>query len=119
MASHHDAGPVTATATATKFGQAVIGPPGAGKTTYCSGMAAFLRARGRACAVVNLDPANDLLPYEADVDVAELVKLAVRLRISVRGCPFPCPSPAHHDGYPMPPPNPPTSPLTAPTARRT
>lgn len=65
----------------TSFGQAVIGPPGAGKTTYCSGVAAFLRSRGRACAIVNLDPANDLLPYEADVDVAELVKLAVRLRV--------------------------------------
>lgn len=64
-----------------RFGQAVIGPPGAGKTTYCQGMAAFLRARGRACAVVNLDPANDALPYAPDVDVAELVKLAVRIYV--------------------------------------
>lgn len=62
-----------------RFGQAVVGPPGAGKTTYCQGVAAFLRSRGRACAVINLDPANDALPYAADVDVAELVKLAVRL----------------------------------------
>lgn len=61
-----------------RFGQAVIGPPGAGKTTYCQGVAAFLRSRGRACAVVNLDPANDALPYAPEVDVAELVKLAVR-----------------------------------------
>ncbi len=42
-----------------RFGQAVIGPPGAGKTTYCHGLARFLAARGRPVAVVNLDPAND------------------------------------------------------------
>ena len=60
-----------------RFGQAVIGPPGAGKTTYCHGMARFLTARGRAVAVVNLDPANDRLPYPVDIDVSELVTLAV------------------------------------------
>ncbi|KAF6108959.1 GPN-loop GTPase 2 [Phyllostomus discolor] len=46
----------------TAFGQAVIGPPGSGKTTYCLGMSEFLRALGRRVAVVNLDPANDGLP---------------------------------------------------------
>jgi len=71
------AGAAATAPAAVRFGQAVIGPPGAGKTTYCQGMAAFLRARGRACAIINLDPANDELPYAADVDVAELVKLAV------------------------------------------
>nr|KAF6382104.1 GPN-loop GTPase 2 [Pipistrellus kuhlii] len=44
------------------FGQAVIGPPGSGKTTYCLGMSEFLRAMGRRVAVVNLDPANEGLP---------------------------------------------------------
>uniref|UniRef100_A0A8C0LEA6 GPN-loop GTPase 2 n=1 Tax=Canis lupus dingo TaxID=286419 RepID=A0A8C0LEA6_CANLU len=48
----------------TAFGQAVIGPPGSGKTTYCLGMSEFLRALGRRVAVVNLDPANEGLPYE-------------------------------------------------------
>jgi hypothetical protein len=62
-----------------RFGQAVIGPPGAGKTTYCHGMARFLAARGRAVAVINLDPANDRLPYPVDIDVSELVNLAVCL----------------------------------------
>lgn len=62
-----------------RFGQAVIGPPGAGKTTYCHGIARFLSARGRPVAVVNLDPANDKLPFPVDIDVSELVNLAVRL----------------------------------------
>nr|KAF6378245.1 GPN-loop GTPase 2 [Myotis myotis] len=55
------------------FGQAVIGPPGSGKTTYCLGMSEFLRAMGRRVAVVNLDPANEGLPYECAVDVSELL----------------------------------------------
>jgi putative protein kinase ArgK-like GTPase of G3E family len=41
----------------------IIGPPGSGKTTYCNGMSQFLSLLGRKVAVVNLDPANDALPY--------------------------------------------------------
>ncbi|XP_025899180.1 GPN-loop GTPase 2 [Nothoprocta perdicaria] len=62
-------------AAAPAFGQAVIGPPGSGKTTYCHGMQQFLRALGRRAAVVNLDPANEATPYERAADVAELVTL--------------------------------------------
>ena len=79
----------------------MIGPPGSGKTTYCWGVQQYLQACGRyagpsgdacsrtyvltrppapwrAClrrsvAVVNLDPANDRLPYKAAVDVMELI----------------------------------------------
>jgi GTPase SAR1 family protein len=57
------------------FGQLVIGPPGSGKSTYCTGMADFLRSLGRRVAIVNLDPANDVLPYECDCDVRELISL--------------------------------------------
>lgn len=57
------------------FGQLVIGPPGAGKSTFCNGMSQFLRATGRKVALVNLDPANDVLPYEPDVDIRELVSI--------------------------------------------
>ena len=42
------------------FGQLVIGPPGSGKTTYCTGIQQFLSATGRKVAVINLDPANDV-----------------------------------------------------------
>ena len=57
------------------FGQLVIGPPGAGKTTYCNGMQQYLGLLGRKVAVVNLDPANDVLPYDCAVDVRDLVSL--------------------------------------------
>ena len=58
-----------------RFGQVVIGPPGSGKTTYCLGMQEFMSQLGRKVVVVNMDPANDGLPYECAVDVSELVTL--------------------------------------------
>lgn len=57
------------------WGQIVVGPPGSGKTTYCTGMSNLLEQLGRKTVVVNLDPANDLLPYTATVDIARLIKL--------------------------------------------
>lgn len=90
------------------FGQVVIGPPGAGKTTYCYGMEQFLQTlgmtlikekqayihpssciyylrlllsmcacyhSGRRVAVVNMDFANDRVPYKAAIDVRELIDL--------------------------------------------
>lgn len=56
-----------------QFGQLVIGPPGSGKTTYCSKMLEFLSKLGRKVAVINIDPANDCLPFKPDVDISELV----------------------------------------------
>ncbi|XP_068656364.1 GPN-loop GTPase QQT1 isoform X2 [Aristolochia californica] len=58
------------------FGQVVIGPPGSGKTTYCNGMSQFLKLVGRKVAIINLDPANDALPYECAVNVEDLIKLS-------------------------------------------
>jgi GTPase SAR1 family protein len=55
----------------------VIGPPGAGKTTYCHGMSLFALSLGRQCAIVNLDFANDILPYTPTIDVRELVSQEV------------------------------------------
>ena len=57
------------------FGQVVIGSPGAGKTTYCEAMARFLKAIGRDVAIVNIDPANENVPYQADIDISELIQL--------------------------------------------
>ncbi|NWR43203.1 GPN2 GTPase, partial [Regulus satrapa] len=57
------------------FGQVVIGPPGSGKTSYCRAMHEFLRRLGRSVAVVNLDPANEALPWPCALDVGELVTL--------------------------------------------
>ncbi|KAJ3684717.1 hypothetical protein LUZ61_013881 [Rhynchospora tenuis] len=58
------------------FGQVVIGPPGSGKTTYCNGMSQFLSLIGRKVAVINLDPANDALPYECTINIEDLIKLS-------------------------------------------
>ncbi|KMT19104.1 hypothetical protein BVRB_1g015010 [Beta vulgaris subsp. vulgaris] len=58
------------------FGQLIIGPPGSGKSTYCNGMSQFLPLIGRKVAVINLDPANDALPYECAVNIEDLVKLS-------------------------------------------
>uniref|UniRef100_A0A453FDS6 GPN-loop GTPase 2 n=1 Tax=Aegilops tauschii subsp. strangulata TaxID=200361 RepID=A0A453FDS6_AEGTS len=58
------------------FGQVVIGPPGSGKTTYCNGMSQFLSLVGRKVAVINLDPANDALPYECAINIEDLIKLS-------------------------------------------
>lgn len=57
------------------FAQIVIGPPGSGKSTYCHGCVQFFNAIGRHAAVVNMDPANDLLPYPCAVDIRDFVTL--------------------------------------------
>ncbi|KAF3401384.1 GPN-loop GTPase 2 [Talaromyces pinophilus] len=57
------------------FAQLVIGPPGAGKSTYCNGMHQFMGAIGRRCSIVNLDPANDQTSYPCALDVRDLVTL--------------------------------------------
>lgn len=58
-----------------RYGQLVIGPPGSGKSTYCAGMKQFLSALGRKVSIVNLDPANHVLPYPCDVSMSELITL--------------------------------------------
>eukprot|EP01080_Neovahlkampfia_damariscottae_P007186 gene7186-11498_t len=57
------------------FGQIVIGPPGSGKSTFCHGMFEFLKSLGRKTIIVNLDSANEILPYEATIDIKDLVSL--------------------------------------------
>lgn len=57
------------------FAQLVVGPPGAGKSTYCNGMQQFMGAVGRKASIVNLDPANDQTSYEPAIDVREMITL--------------------------------------------
>lgn len=58
------------------FGQVVIGPPGSGKSTYCHGMYQFMSAIGRKLCVINLDPANDRLPYSnCALDIRDILTL--------------------------------------------
>lgn len=42
-----------------RYGQVVLGPPGSGKSTYCTVLQKYYAASDRKCIVVNLDPAND------------------------------------------------------------
>jgi GTPase SAR1 family protein len=57
------------------FGQIVIGPPGAGKSTYCHGVQQFFNAIGRSSAIINLDPANDRLSYDVALDIRDFITL--------------------------------------------
>lgn len=57
------------------FGQIVIGPPGSGKSTYCNGVAQFFNAIGRKSSVINLDPANDRLSYDCELDIRDFITL--------------------------------------------
>ena len=56
-----------------QYCQFVIGPAGAGKSTYCATVQEHCAARRRRVRVANLDPAADALPYDAEFDVRDLV----------------------------------------------
>ena len=57
------------------YGIFAIGPAGVGKTTMCHSLQVHGRIHKRGIYVVNLDPAAELTPYEADVDVRELITI--------------------------------------------
>ena len=55
------------------FGEVVCGSPGSGKSTYCYGKHQLFSALGRPISIVNLDPANDSLPYPCAIDISSLI----------------------------------------------
>ncbi|KAF9527634.1 cytoplasmic protein [Crepidotus variabilis] len=57
------------------FGEIVCGSPGSGKSTYCHGKHQLFTALQRPISIVNLDPANDDLPYPCALDIGELIRL--------------------------------------------
>ncbi|TEB29853.1 hypothetical protein FA13DRAFT_1792783 [Coprinellus micaceus] len=57
------------------FGEVVCGAPGSGKSTYCYGKYQLFTALNRPIAVVNLDPANDNIPYPCAIDISDLITL--------------------------------------------
>lgn len=59
----------------SKYGTIVMGPAGAGKTTFCSALIQHLRNNRRSCFYINLDPAAEDFVYEPDVDIKDLISL--------------------------------------------
>lgn len=57
------------------FGEIVCGSPGSGKSTYCYGKHQLFTALERPISIVNLDPANDALPYPCAIDISSLITL--------------------------------------------
>ena len=57
------------------FGEIVCGSPGSGKSTYCYGKHQLFTALGRPISIVNLDPANDSLPYPCAINISLLITL--------------------------------------------
>lgn len=58
-----------------RFGQLVLGPAGAGKSTYCSAVAKHCEANRRKAHVVNLDPAAESFDYEPIIDIREVIQV--------------------------------------------
>ena len=56
-----------------RFGQVVIGAPGAGKTTYAHGIQQWMKCVGREATIVNLDPMASHLPYDCSLDIRDLI----------------------------------------------
>ena len=57
------------------FGEVVCGSPGSGKSTYCYGKHQLFSALGRPISIVNLDPANDSVPYPCAIDISSLITI--------------------------------------------
>ncbi|KAJ5880923.1 GPN-loop GTPase 3 [Penicillium subrubescens] len=59
----------------SKFGVLVMGPAGAGKTTFSNSLIQHLQSTRRSCFYVNLDPAAENFTYQPDLDIRELITL--------------------------------------------
>ncbi|CCM01350.1 uncharacterized protein FIBRA_03400 [Fibroporia radiculosa] len=57
------------------FGEVVCGSPGSGKSTYCYGKHQLFTALNRPISIVNLDPANENIPYPCAIDISSLITL--------------------------------------------
>ena len=54
----------------------MIGAPGTGKTTFCKAFSEFLQEQyERKHCLVNLDPANENVGYQCDIDVRDLISI--------------------------------------------
>ena len=59
-----------------RFGVILLGAPGAGKSTFCSTLQEFYtEVLDRPHCIINLDPANEHMQYQCDIDIRELIDL--------------------------------------------
>ncbi|KAI9654012.1 MAG: ATP binding protein [Alyxoria varia] len=59
----------------SKFGTIILGPAGAGKTTFSSALLTHLATNRRSSIYVNLDPAAHDFAHPPDVDIRDLISL--------------------------------------------
>ncbi|KAF1979707.1 hypothetical protein BU23DRAFT_445614 [Bimuria novae-zelandiae CBS 107.79] len=59
----------------SKYGTLVMGPAGAGKSTFCASLIQHLQNNKRPCFYVNLDPAAEEFAFEPDLDIKDLISL--------------------------------------------
>ncbi|ROV89979.1 hypothetical protein VMCG_10096 [Cytospora schulzeri] len=59
----------------SKYGVMVMGPAGAGKSTFCSSLITHLQLNRRSCFYVNLDPAAETFDHQPDLDIKDLISL--------------------------------------------
>ncbi|KAH7115181.1 GPN-loop GTPase [Dendryphion nanum] len=60
----------------SKYGTLVMGPAGAGKSTFCTALIQHLQNNKRPCYYVNLDPAAEDFAFEPDLDIKDLISLS-------------------------------------------
>lgn len=53
----------------------VLGPAGAGKSTFCNSIIAHMQSIGRRAHIVNLDPAAEATEFEFTIDIRDLISL--------------------------------------------
>ncbi|CAG59651.1 uncharacterized protein GVI51_G08173 [Nakaseomyces glabratus] len=59
----------------SRVGLLVLGPAGAGKSTFCNSIISHMQTIGRRAHIVNLDPAAEPSKYEFTIDIRDLISL--------------------------------------------
>ncbi|UNI14711.1 hypothetical protein JDV02_001312 [Purpureocillium takamizusanense] len=75
LASRRHIVSAAAAAAMSKFGAMIMGPAGAGKSTFCAALITHLQLNRRSAFYVNLDPAAESFEHTPDLDIKELISL--------------------------------------------
>lgn len=74
-----------------KYGQLIMGPAGAGKSTYCNALQQHCENAGRTVHIANLDPAAEVFNYTASIGSNSFINficifLFYTILVSIRNC---------------------------------